>query len=322
MGSEQSTEQDSEHAISEKEFAEKLVEKFDLPASLTATIDAAEKEAAKKPKEEEVPEAEETEEAKPEEVEEKEAEEVKPEAEEDEELIPKSKFQKRLDEMTREKRVLEVRLKALEEKSSQDVKPYDEDLAKLEKMNDAELQSLQRQVRLSQIKSANDEVTLNKLLDLEEKITAVRTTSPQRFEKTQISKFNEAVSMSSTEVPNFDKAQKDIFAIAKNLYDATPELHKSVNGQARAWTLAVEHYKVLSQSQAGKSKAEEAERSMNSLKKKVSSVTGVKKSSSTDTIDAKLFKNAKGGTYNDKLAFIKNRFKTDETMDDFLGREK
>jgi hypothetical protein len=321
MGSEQSTEQDSVQAISEKEFAAKLVEKFDLPASLTATIDAAEKEAAKKPKEEEVPEAEE-EEAKPEVKEEEETKEAEPEAEEDEELIPKSKFQKRLDEMTREKKVLEIRLRALEEKATQTPQVHDEDLAKLEKMSEAELTSLQRQVRLSQIKSANDEATLNKLLDLEDKITAVRTTSPQRFEKNQVSKFNEAVAMSSTEVPNFEKAQKDIFAIAKNLYDSTPELHGSVSGQARAWTLAVEHYKVLSQSQAGKSKAEEAERSMNSLKKKVSSVTGVKKTSSTDTIDAKLFKNAKGGTFNDKLAFIKNRFKTDETMDEFLGREK
>ena len=310
--------QDDEQIAAEKNFGDKLVSQFDLPASLTQAIEGAEKEAVQK-KEEEVPEAEE---AQPEATEEEVVEEKAPEAEEDEELIPKSKVQKRLDEITREKKLLEVRLRALEEKSSQTPQTHDEDLAKLEKMSDAELASLKRQVRVSQIQQSADSNMVNKLLDLEEKIDSVRATSPQRFAQSQVSKFNEAVSMTSSEVPNFDKAQKDIFAIAKNLYDSTPELHSSVSGQARAWTLAVEHYKVLSQSMAGKSKVEDSERRMNTLKKKISVETVAKKAATEPDDDSKLFKRAKNGTYNDKLAFIRNKFNTDGDIDSFLNREK
>jgi hypothetical protein len=312
--------QDEEQAAAEKNFGDKLVSQFDLPASLTSAIEDAEKEAAK-PKEEEVPEVEEAQpEAKEEEVEV--AEEKAPEAEEDEELIPKSKVQKRLDEITREKKLLEVRLRALEEKSSQAPQTQDEDLAKLEKMSDAELASLKRQVRVSQIQQSADSNMVNKLLDLEEKIDSVRATSPQRFEKNQNLQFQQAMAMTASEVPNFEKSQKDIFAIADNLYRATPELHGSVSGKARAWTLAVEHYKVLSQSMAGKSKVEDSERRMNTLKKKISVETVAKKAATEPDDESKLFKRAKNGTYNDKLAFIRAKFNTDADMDSFLNREK
>jgi len=311
--------QDEEQAAAEKNFGDKLVSQFDLPASLTQAIDTAEKEAAKQPEVEEVPEVEE---AQPEVKEEEVAEEKTPEAEEDEELIPKSKVQKRLDEITREKKLLEVRLRALEEKATQAPQNQDEDLAKLEKMSLEELENLKDQVRMTQFDSANDKPLLNKLLVLEKKIDSTMRTAPNRFSQNQVSKFNEAVAMSSSEVPNFDKAQKDIFAIAKNLYDSTPELHSSVSGQARAWNLAVEHYKVLSQSMAGKSKVEDSERRMNTLKKKISVETVSKKAATEPDDESKLFKMAKNGTYNDKLAFIRAKFNTDADMDSFLNREK
>jgi hypothetical protein len=310
---------DSNQAEAEKSFGEKLVSQIDLPASLTEAIDRAEvdEKVQKQNKE-----SEEVEDVQEEEVEDE--EEVKEESEaeeEDEELIPKSKFQKRLDEMTREKKILEIRLKNLEERSSQHAQNSDEDTSKLEKMSEQELASLKRQVRLNQIKAANDESMLNKLLDLEEKIDAVRSTGPQRFTQNQVSKFNEAVSMTSSEIPNFDKAQKDIFNLAKNIYDSAPELHITVTGQARAWNLAVEHYKVLSQVNAGKSKSEDAERRMNTLKKKVSIESVSKKASSEPDTNEKLFKRAKNGNFNDKLSFIRKKFNTDGDIESFLNRE-
>lgn len=307
-----SPEHDASQASDEKAFADKLVEQFDLPASLTKAIEEAEV-----PKEVEEPEVEE--EAKPEVAEEEATEEkVEPEAEEDEELIPKSKFQKRLDEITREKRLLEVRLRALEEKATQAPQTVDEDTAKLQKMSESELQTLKRQVRVSQAKSAGDEAMLNKLLDLEEKIDNVARTAPQRFEQNQVSKFNEAVQMTAPEIPNFDKAQKDIFALAKNIYDNAPELHRAEMGQARAWNLAVEHYKVLSKAQAGKANVADAERRMNTLKKKVSVDGAVRKVAASKDDGNKLYEKAKNGTFHDKLSFVRKALDTDAEIDGFM----
>jgi hypothetical protein len=127
--------------------------------------------------------------------------------------------------------------------------------------------------------------------------------------------------MSASEIPNFEKAQKDIFALAKNIYDSAPELHSSVSGQARAWNLAIEHYKVLSQAHAGKSKVDDAERRMNTLKKKVSIESVSKKASSEPNNSSKAFAKAKDGTFSDKLSYVRQRFNTDKEIDRFLGSE-
>ena len=98
---------EAEQQAQEQALADNILNNFELPESLTAKIDETVKKEeagdAEEVVEEENPETEATEdkEEKPEVAEEK-------GEDEDEELIPKSKFQKRLDEMTREKRMLEA----------------------------------------------------------------------------------------------------------------------------------------------------------------------------------------------------------------------
>lgn len=312
------TSNEVEQQAQEKALAENILDNFELPESLTKKIDETEK----KESEEVVEEKEPSEEVKGAEAEEQPAEqpeatEEKEEAE-DEELIPKSKFQKRLDEMTREKRQLEMRLRKLEEERFQQQPQKDEDTAKLEKMSESELQSLKKQTRLAQLKNASDDNMVNKLMELEDKIDSVMKTAPQRFSQNQINQFNEAVTLSAQEVPNFDKHQKDIFSLAKRIYDTAPELHQSVSGQARAWNLAVEHYKLMQEANFGKTKVAELDRKVNTLKKRVSLDSVSRKAVMEPDSDVKLFKKAKNGADRDKMEFFRKRLGTDEQVDSFM----
>jgi hypothetical protein len=300
-----------EMAAAEKTLADNILDHFELPESLAKKIDEAKAEEDKEVVEEkeEAPEAE-KEEAQPEEPEES-------KDDEDEELIPKSKFQKRLDEMTREKRMLEMRLQKLETQQLNQ-QPVDEDTQKLQKMSVQELQNLREQTRLAQFKNSSDDEMLNKLFALERKIDGEIQTAPQRFAANQIQQFNEAVKMSASEIPDFNKAQKDIFQLAKGIYSSTPELHQSVSGQARAWSLATEHYKLIRDSNVGKTKVEELTREKNTLKKKVS-VDGASRKAIDNGPDLdKVFKRAKNGENRDKLDFVRKALNTDATVDGFL----
>ena len=301
-----------EEQAQEKALAENILSNFELPESLTQKIDETEK------KEEAGDvESEEVKEVAEEKVEEK--SEDAPEAEkEDEELIPKSTFQKRLDEMTREKRALELRLKRLEEQQNRQPQTQDEDIKKLEQMSESELVSLKKQTRLAQLKNAQDDVMVTKLMELEEKIDNVRMTAPQRLMSNQIREFNDAVAITAPDIPNFDKAQKDIFQLAKRIYDTAPELHVTTSGQARAWNLAVEHYKLMQESNVGKTKVAELGRQVNTLKKKVSLEGVSRKASQESDSNAKLFKRAKNGTHGDKLEFFRKRLGTDAQVDNFI----
>lgn len=298
---------------SEKALADDILNQFELPESLANKIDEVEKKRDVND-EEEVEEKEEM----PETKEEEEVE--QPEEKEDEELIPKSTFQKRLDEMTREKRALELRLRRLEEQRNQQPQTKDEDTIKLEQMSESELVNLKKQTRLAQLKNASDDAMVSRLFELEDKIDNVIRSAPQRFTQNQIREFNDAVAVSAPDIPNFDKAQKDIFGLAKRIYDTAPELQKIVTGQARAWNLAVEHYKLMQEASAGKSKAAELGRQVNTLKKKVA-IDGVSRKASTEPdSDEKLFRKAKNGEHKDKLNFIRKTLNTDSIIDEALSR--
>lgn len=308
----------------EKSFADNLLNQISLPESIKAAVDEAEKneKAAEEVKEpEETQEQEEPQkEESPDELE-KETEEAESESsEEEEELIPRSKVQKRLDEMTREKKLLEMRLKKLEDGQVTGPQRKDEDTERLEKMSENELLNLKRQVRLSQIQNQADPTMVNKLFDLEDKIETVMRTAPHRFSENQNNNLVSAIEMSRAEIPEFDKVQKEVFALADTVYRTAPELQGSIHGKARAWDLAVQHYKTLQSVKADKVKLNEMDRQVNTLKRKVSVGGGSKKSGAQETDDtAKLFKRAKNGELGDKLEFIRKRMGTDATIDRFMS---
>ena len=137
----------------EDAFAEKLVQSLDLPASLSEAIEEGHKKEKAKPKEEIVTEEELDKEESEEQSEEtsdnkNEDTDTESNSKEDDDLIPRSKVQKRIDQLTRERIQLESRIRQLEEK--EEAVPKDDEMAKLEAMNETELKAIKRQVRIAQ----------------------------------------------------------------------------------------------------------------------------------------------------------------------------
>lgn len=315
---EQKSREQAMQAQGEKEFASKLADSMDLPSTLTGAINQQAEENQKPVVEEEVTEEElqdeqneQTEETEHSEEEQPAETEEKP-LEEEEDLIPKSKVQKRINEMTREKRELEARLRKLEEQAQ--APKSDSQLEALEKMSADELRTLKRQVRVEQIKAGTDEAKLAQFLDLEEKIDRTIQTAPQRFVQTQTARFNDAVRQSSEEIEDFDKVKSDIYNYANTIYSSSPELQGSVAGQERAWKFAVDHFNALRKVSEGKSDTNELKRQVNTLKKKISVDSPSKKTTQQPDSMAKLHRKAVDGTDADKMRFFKRRMNTDSLV--------
>ena len=223
--------------------------------------------------------------------------------------------QKRIDELTREKKQLEARLKKLETASTTKSEVTDPDLDKLQKMSVDELKEVRKKVLRAQ--RTADEAQLDQLFELEEKVTKTIEEAPKRFQSNQLERFQEAVSATSD---LSEKEMQVVFGHAKNIFDRTPSFQKSLDGQAEAWNLAVEHYKEMNKLTVGKSKVNELERKVNDLKKKTSLDTAVQKGNSKISDEAKLFNRAKNGNAGDKESFIKKRLNTDALIPEEFRR--
>lgn len=240
--------------------------------------------------------------------------------ESDEDLIPKSKVQKRFDQLTR-------RIKELEAKTEKaEVREEPDDLSrKLESLSVDQLKDLKKQVRVELIKAqqSGDEARLLQLSDLEDKVMESIQESPKRFETKQISKFNEAVkeTMDDDEIPGFSKnqsAQQDVFNIAKDIYSKSSSMQRSAYGQAEAWRLAVEHYKKIGKSSAGKEKVSRLVRENNTLKKKTTLDAGALRGNEQKTKLSQLKQKAIHGDAYDKENFVKEAFNIDQFIPDDL----
>lgn len=315
MSSEQKSKEAALQAEGEMEFASRLAQSMDLPSTLDNSItekvnektveekvddEIAEEEQAEEPEVEETPESDESE---------------NDSLEEEEDLIPKSKVQKRFDEQTARIKALEAKLARQEQDRDVQTKKDDQE-SQLEKMSESELKTLKRQVRLEQIKAGSDESKIAQLFDLEEKIDKTLQTAPQRFQGTQVSRFNDAVNETASSIENFEAVKSELFNYAKAIYETTPELHSSVSGQERAWKLAVNHFSALQKISEGKSDTTELKRQVNTLKKKISVDSGSKKAVQQPDSMNKLHKKAVYGTDTDKMNFLKRRVNTDGLVSD------
>lgn len=308
LSTEEKNAQIVDQASREIAFAKSLID--ELPG-------IADKDKEEPKKEETVEDGEETtqEDTGTEEVGDGAGEEADPESTEDEsgsEPEPKG-VQKRIEKLLRDKRELEARLSKLEAQSE---KSSDPDKEKLQSMNSDELREVKRKVRLAQIQNAADESKVAELMELEDKIDATIQSLPGRFNERQVARFNEAVA--STDIDNLDSVKGKIFEQAKLIYGMMPEIHSSEHGQARAWQLAVEHFKSLSRLSKGKTQVTELERKVNNLKKKVSLDSTVQKGNSKMNDDARAYKKALSGSEDDKLNFLRKKVDTDQFLPDHL----
>jgi hypothetical protein len=240
--------------------------------------------------------------------------------ESDEELIPKSKVQKRIDALT-------SRIKQLEAESAKlrvEETPKDDLTQKLESMSEAELKQAKREARMAQIKHADDDDKVNKLIDLEDKIDAVMQNAPQRFVQAQVKQFNESANKLALRAVedgiDIAKAAESIKKFATEIYQDTPEFQKSVNGQARALEMAYRHYREISKlggiKKEGSSELNRLKSQVNTLKRKTSLDSKSVKGNMDKVRSEDIRKRAKSGSYGDKLAFIADdpRFNVDSMI--------
>lgn len=245
-------------------------------------------------------------------------EEVKAEEpEEEEKLVPQSKVQKRIDDVTREKKIAELKLQKLERENEElkkaQVKPQDADLEKLQTMTPEQLKAVKREVRIAQIEAKDDKTRLNQLLELEEKIDSVVINAPKNFEQSQLNEFKRAVIESSQDPDiNLEKEGNAIREIASSIYSRSKALQGSVSGQAEAWQLAVDHFKSLGKTSNGKT--QELERKVNNLKKKTGLETTVRKVTETKENLSDLKKKALRGDSIDKETYISKKLNLDEII--------
>ena len=324
----------------ESEFAQELVEGLDLPAGVRREVDKVAKEGKKNEALEEKEDAEseeEKEETSEEEVSEEgdaredgeeesdnaeESEEDESEEEDAEESDPKtvSSMQKRIDELTAEKRRLEsenAKLKGTDKKSEEgDLTPQQK---KLSTMSVKELRELRDETLLA-FKEEKDPREARKLLNLEHDINDAISSAPARFEQSQLASYHDAVRETSSEFGEkfTPEVQKEIFKRATNIFLKSSALQRSVDGQAIAWQQAVDTYKEVSKFSAGKSRTQELERENNKLKKKTALDVAVRKGNTKTSENERLFQRAKTGSPKDKLAFFKNEFRTDDMLPENL----
>lgn len=305
----------------EAQFADGLVKAIDLPSNIADVIDeelrSTPQEKRQKAEEEKVEQEEQAEEDQ-EEVKEETSEESEEESSE-EDLVPRSKVQKRIDELTRDKAILESRLRRLEEKSVSQETPSDSDMARLEKMSDEELRHVKKQINIAKVKSMNDEAQLSQLVDLEEKVETALRSAPNRFQSTQVGQFNKTwEEVSGIEGKQFTpEFQKKLFAEANHIYARSNALKRDVSGQAEALWAAYDKLSAVRNFTEGKSKATDLERQVNTLKKKISVDSSSKKSSSQDSDSTqKLFYKAKNGDSRAKTEYFKKIINIDNLVTD------
>jgi hypothetical protein len=270
---------------------------------ITGKEDTEKKEEEKPSKEEEKEENEEPSEAEETKADETETEEEQ-ETEAEEEEKPDS-AQRRINELTAEKRRLESEINKL--KATAPSGETDPDMARLSKMNQEQLKNLKREVMIAW-KSEEDPGKSARLLELGEKVDEAIQTLPKRFYQSQLSNYLEAVKATSEEFgEKFTKdSQKKIFDKANIIFEKYPALQKSEDGQAIAWNQAVDWFKEVSSFGKTRVKSVELERENNKLKKKISIDSAVSKGAQKSSENERLFQKAKSGDKRAEIEFFKN----------------
>jgi hypothetical protein len=175
-------------------------------------------------------------------------------------------------------------------------------------MSKKELVELKRQVRVAQAKSSDDDEKLNQLVDLEMKIDDVMSTSSTRLEQAQLKNYQIKAQevMADPDIDDIEKASPKILEIARDIYSASPEFQKSVQGQARALELAVRHYKKITKLSNGKSKLGDLKRQNTKLKRKTSlDSSAVRRDAQNTRLNELRNKAFRDGDSYDKEALIK-----------------
>ena len=237
------------------------------------------------------------------------------EEEEEEQLIPKSKHEKIVKKL--ERRIKSETRKA--KTAKHDAPAADPVIARLEKMSDSELMAAKRKCRKAQLKAQSKidkgdekgETELEDMLELEEQIEQVRRDAPAKFHRQQAVLMQEKLEEihDDDEIEDPEAAEPEIIAIAKQIFQSKKSLQGLVDGQAMAIEYAIEKYKLLGQAKSSTKKTRYLKQKVNKFKRKTNLDTNKFKRSKDETPSQKLkdlrSKAFRGGDLTDKAELIK-----------------
>lgn len=257
----------------------------------------------------------------PEQAQEQEEEQVQEEQEQEsnqegeEEVIPKSKVQPRFDQMT-------ARIKRLEQEleSQKSAPPVDDIQRQLDGMDENTLEDTLTQVRVAKEQSRTDPTKLTELVKLERRIEKTIAVAPQKFVQNQVTEANKTINRLVSEGEVNDANYPKVLEIAKSIYEKYPKMQRTLDGQAMAFELAVEHYKALGKVTSVKADTQNLKGQLNNLKKRTALDTKSVKGGGEKVNLDKLKSNAMSGSMKDKERFAHNdpRFKFDAMVPDYL----
>lgn len=232
-----------------------------------------------------------------------------------EEVIPRSKVQPRFDQMT-------ARIKILEQKlaDKDNAVPADDTQRQLDAMSEDALEDTLIQTRIAKERARDNPAELAEYVKLERRIEKTIVSAPQKFVQSQMNEGNKTVERLVSEGEITESNYAKVREIAKTVYDKYPKLQKSIDGQAMAFELAVEHYKALGKVSSVTANTQNLKGQINNLKKKTALDTKSVKGGGEKVNLDKLRTNAMTGSMRDKERFAQNdsRFKIDAMIPDHL----
>lgn len=237
----------------------------------------------------------------------------------DEDVVPKSKYEKTLEKMQKRIDQLTAERKAAQNQENSSKQTQEQ---KLQSLSNAELEELADNVddaildaKVAQKTEGEDMSSkINELKTLKKQIASTMKNAPQRFQQKQLSHLKDMIETVKEVDPGITNMKGDLWNIAKAVYTRMPSLHNSETGQAEALALATEHYVALKSGETGKKKVNELSRKVTDLKRKTSLDVKNRNGDANVVTKRNLRDKAIKGTYDDKLAFVKNTL----VPDDFL----
>lgn len=239
--------------------------------------------------------------------------------EESEDVVPLSKHKKILEKLQRRIDQKTAEVESLKTAESQKTRTPEE---KLQGLSTQELNELRENVQDAIIDAkvtAKTEGTdmsdrLTELRNLNRSIEENIKSAPSRFAQKQLSHLEDMTETVKDLDPQIVDRKGELWETAKRVYQRMPSLQRSETGQAEALAIAAEYYVEKKSFESGRERTSTLQRKVSTLQKKTS-LDGKRHNADSEQVSRRALKDkAIRGTYDDKLAYVRNTLVPDEFL--------
>lgn len=236
-----------------------------------------------------------------------------------EDVVPISKHKKILEKLQRRIDQKTAEVESLKASESQKARTPEQ---KLQGLSTQELNELRENVQdaiidakvAAKTEGTDMSARLTELRNLNRSIEESIKSAPARFAQKQLTHLDDMAETVKDLDPQIVNRKGELWETAKRVYQRMPSLQRSETGQAEALAIAAEYYVERKSFESGKERTSTLKREVSTLKKRTS-LDGKRHNADSDQVSRRAMKEkAIRGTYDDKLAFIKNTLVPDEFL--------